>query len=113
LKLWDVATGAEIATLKGHTGPVADVVFSPDGARIASASHDKTVKLWDAATGEETLTLKGHTGRVASVAFSPDGSRIASAGEDRTVRLWDARPLPGSERRLIREMRPSQGDLAK
>ena len=55
------------------------MAFSPDGQRLASASHDGTVKVWDAATGQETLTLKGHTGVVSSVAFSPDGKRLASA----------------------------------
>src|SRR2546430_1488517 len=64
--------------------------ISPDGARIASASGDQTVKLWDAATGQETATLKGHTGEVYSVAFSPDGARIASASEDGKVKVWDA-----------------------
>ncbi len=39
-------------------GDVRDVCFSPDGTRIASASHDKMVKLWNVATGQETLTLK-------------------------------------------------------
>ena len=66
------------------------MAFSPDGRRLASASHDGTVKVWDATTGQETLTLHGHTGQVSSVAFSPDGRRLASAGNDRTVKVWDA-----------------------
>jgi WD40 repeat protein len=46
-------------TLKGHTGPVTSVSFSPDGNRIASGSRDNTIRLWDASTGEELHTLKG------------------------------------------------------
>jgi dipeptidyl aminopeptidase/acylaminoacyl peptidase len=68
------------------------VAFSPDDARLATASNDRTVRLWNARTGEplgEPLT--GHTGSLTCVAFSPDGSRLASASWDQTVRLWDGR----------------------
>jgi WD40 repeat protein len=74
-------------SLKGHTGWVYSVEFSPDGKRIASGSDDTTVKVWDAATGQEIFTLKGDLGPVKSVAFSRDGKRIASVGYRR---VWDA-----------------------
>ena len=52
----------EILTLKGHTGTVKSVAFSPDGSASPPPARS-TVKVWDAATGQEILTLKGHTGR--------------------------------------------------
>ena len=66
-------------------------MFSPDGARVATASWDGTAKVWDASTGKELFTLRGHKGCVGGVAFSPDGRYLATASDDNTAKVWDGK----------------------
>jgi predicted NACHT family NTPase len=91
VRCWDVASGREILTGKGHNSWVSSVAFSPDGKTLASSSSDRTVKLWNCHSGECFQTLQGHSDMVRSVAFSPDGKTLASGSDDRTVKLWDCR----------------------
>lgn len=89
IRLWEVASGAELRRFIGHAGTVSSVAFGPGGRTLASASADHSVRLWDAATGNDLTTLRGHTAGVHAVAFSPSGRILASASADHTVRLWD------------------------
>jgi WD40 repeat protein len=78
------------AIMRGHEGGVNDVVFSPDGKLVATASDDKTAQLWKVETefNNNLLVLKGHTDTINSIAFSPDGKLVLTASEDNTARLW-------------------------
>jgi WD40 repeat protein len=94
VRIWDRHSGAEILSLRGHTGGVLAVAYSPDGDRLVSGSSDQTVKLWDLRTGSELATYRGHRGVVNGVSFSPCGKYLASGSNDKTLKVWDATRNP-------------------
>jgi WD40 repeat protein len=100
-RVWDVATGRQIAVLKGHTEQISDVALAADGRVAATASYDRTVKLWDVASGRELRTLTEHD-KVLTVAFSPDGALVASGSSDHAVRVWEVATGKKCARRWVR-----------
>ncbi|MEG4408455.1 serine/threonine-protein kinase [Microcoleus sp. MON2_D5] len=78
-----------VHTLVGHSNAVTSVVFSPDGAILASGSEDKTIEMWKLDAGKRWYTLTGHSDWVTCVAFSPDGASLASGGRDKMIHIWD------------------------
>lgn len=72
IKIWDLASGQELLTLRGHTDPriISYLAFSPDGSQLASgaqgwdAPNDSFI-LWDANTGRELHRYEGVLGAVS------------------------------------------------
>ena len=83
------------------------VAFSPDGARILSASGD-TAKLWNAASGKLLASLE-HRDTVPWAGFSPDGTRILTVSRDKTAKLWDA----ATPVELARQLKEAAGEKSK
>jgi WD40 repeat protein/serine/threonine protein kinase len=63
--------------------------YSPDGARIATASRENGVQLWDAQSGALIASVDDSSApRIMALEFSPDGALLAVGGMDGNVRLW-------------------------
>jgi WD40 repeat protein len=77
-------------TLKGHSGWVTTMAFSPDGQRLATGSWDQTVKLWEVSTGEQVSTVAKKNKEIQALAFSRDGRWLATENSSNTVTLRDA-----------------------
>lgn len=67
-----------LGILEGHTDKITAVVFSDNGAYLASSSRDGTIKLWDAHSGEELHTFDAGTYEVGinGIIFSPDSRSL-------------------------------------
>ena len=94
IRVWDMTTGQQVASLQSHTGLVSGLALS--GSLLVSGSFDNTVKLWDTGSLRLLHTLRGHSDWIYTVAVSSDGSqRVLSGGgvtgsKDYSVRVWDA-----------------------
>lgn len=84
----DAATLAERLSLSGHQGWVHDLTVAPDGRRVASASHDGTVRVWHADRGDCLLVLTGSGAYVYAVLFDGSGESLAAGCADGSVYLW-------------------------
>src|SRR5581483_11048692 len=89
VRLWDAEGGADLRTLRGHTGEVWALAWSPDGTRLASGSLDRTVKLWDPDGPPEVLARTDYAAAVRAVAWDATGKRLAFAPGGK-VELWAA-----------------------
>ena len=86
LKLWDVVSGREVRTYRGHEDAVNALAISPDSTLIASVSRglsgskDKNLMLWETFSGKQLRHIKVPHGRVTSAVFTPDGRSLVAGG---------------------------------
>jgi cytochrome c len=95
--IWTPGRQQPEKVFEGHGAPIVSLAVSPDGARLASASWDHTVRVWSLADGAQQV-FEGHAQNVNGVAFTPDGRSLVSVGYDRALRIW---PLGGGTPNVI------------
>ncbi|KAI9030358.1 WD40-repeat-containing domain protein [Hyaloraphidium curvatum] len=92
LKAWDLETGKEERSFRGHEAPVLAMDFDATSTLCATGSADSTVKVWDVGRGYATHNFRGHRGLVTCVKFRPDKKAwwlLYTGGEDGQIRVWD------------------------
>jgi WD40 repeat protein len=91
VRIWDTATGAELAALT--QADVRNLLFDPSGKLLATVEHGGTIKLWDWKENQEKVRVPravrdGAQDSANAIAFSADGRTLATC-DNRAVKLWD------------------------
>lgn len=100
--------------LKGHTGKLRAVAYSPDGTKLATAGDAGVTILWDASTGCELSRfsppetgeyLRADEKRVSHLTFSRDGKLLVTGigGFKSRLRFWEVgtgREVPFVDERI-------------
>ncbi|PAX51638.1 serine/threonine protein kinase [Brunnivagina elsteri CCALA 953] len=91
IKLWEIKTGQEIATLSGHSWSITGLIFDFTGEFLISSSKDKTIKIWRVSNQEEIITLCQHEDSVTAITANfntqSDMPIIASGSQDKTIKI--------------------------
>jgi WD40 repeat protein/tRNA A-37 threonylcarbamoyl transferase component Bud32 len=81
--------GDEFAFAKSAGAGTSQIIFSPDGGRIASLNDSAGWAIWDTTSGKQVLSLpQAKFGAIQAMAFSADGTRFITG-------TWDGKFQPG------------------
>ena len=102
IRVHDVASGVELATLPGSTAGANGLAWSADGAWIAGSGPHRAPTVWHA--DDHVLAARAGSGALVDLAFSPDSRRLAFTTKDASsVWLWGPEAL-GGDRSGVREL---------
>jgi eukaryotic-like serine/threonine-protein kinase len=98
----DVATGREVALLRGFNGQGGTLRFSPDGNTLmalggtqkghtsGSVAPRGEILVWNVEERATARLLSANAQAIHDLAVSRDGKRLVTAHNDLLVRVWDA-----------------------
>jgi WD40 repeat protein len=92
VRLWDAATGREVARSALQSTYFTRAEFSPDGKHLATVGGRGYAKVWSVSDLREVAVLP-HENRhnVFGLSFSPAGDRLVTGSLDGLIRIWDWR----------------------
>src|SRR5262249_15430842 len=107
IKVWDLQTGQDARTLRGHSAPVTSLALSADGKRLFSESWDRTIKVWNLVNSQKR-TAPVDQGQQSSAKTQGDAVRCPTVPQPDSTAPPPG-PWPGS---LPPKPRPSLGPFS-
>ena len=89
LRVWDVATGAELTPGTGHRDKVLGIRPLDGGRGVVTAGADGRILVWPAASGVPPLRTLSSGIRPRAAVLSGDGTRVWLGGDHGDIELWD------------------------
>jgi WD40 repeat protein len=106
VKVWDVTTGRELATLPLQNWAVTSVDFAADGPTLAVSTEAGEITLWDLTTNQVKTRLQADRNTATTaVRFLPDGKTLAACTPTVGVELWDL--ATGQMRAILKDDKPN------
>jgi len=99
MKIWDVTTRKEKATIHVDGEDISAIAFSPVDKSLLAAACDRIgvtpgyITLWDVDSQRQLVRRKAAKLYVTALAFSPDGKWLAVGAYDGTVKIWNVDKL--------------------
>ncbi|CAM3535290.1 WD40 repeat domain-containing serine/threonine protein kinase [Kibdelosporangium persicum] len=81
--------GTVVATLTGHTDPVAAMAFDRAGTMLATVSPDRHLKLWDTEKWTQKLDREISEPGLTAVTFNSTGTSVLAGGVGTSIYVWD------------------------
>lgn len=89
LRLWDAASGEEVAAIEASDKPIIACAASPDGKYLLSACLNGFLAHWDAQTRQKAAYFLAHWRPISCITHASNGRLMATSSWDMNLILWD------------------------
>jgi WD40 repeat protein len=92
IRIWSIATGAQIGQLAGHTEGVTSLTFMGGATQLVSTSWDSTARVWGLGRAITSQILPHPDTVVWSAAYNRQNGQIVTSAGDGSARVWATTP---------------------
>ena len=86
---WDPLAGTEFSTLRGHSGMITSIHWSPNGDSLLSSSLDGSVRVWNMHNSSPLKSWHAHDKGVATAGVLASGD-LVTLGKNGVVSAWSS-----------------------
>lgn len=88
IQLFDLDTGERYKTISTMNHILYELIFLPDGRRIAAGDRNGDILIWNINSGEFLKKLSGKIGYIRSLDSSKNGLYLLSGSAEKIIQVW-------------------------